>query len=65
MRRHEVVDRVRHARTADDRLADLLVGVLARPEGASRPAVTAFVRSARTAEARRVLDAKDRDAAGA
>jgi DNA-binding transcriptional LysR family regulator len=32
---------------------------LAWPEGASRPAVTAFVRSARAAAARRALDAKD------
>jgi DNA-binding transcriptional LysR family regulator len=37
---------------------------LAWPEGASRPAVTAFVRSARAAEARRALDANGRDAAG-
>jgi hypothetical protein len=37
---------------------------LAWPEGASRPAVTAFVRSARAAEARRVLDVKDAGAAG-
>ncbi|WP_405835800.1 hypothetical protein [Streptomyces sp. NBC_01518] len=32
---------------------------LAWPEEASRPAITAFVRSARATEARRVLDAKD------
>ncbi|MEU0843661.1 LysR family transcriptional regulator [Streptomyces sp. NPDC005962] len=37
---------------------------LAWPEGASRPAVTAFVRSARAAEARRALDANGRGAAG-
>jgi len=35
---------------------------LAWPEGASRPAVTAFVHSARAAEARRALDAKGEDA---
>ncbi|MFI6401742.1 LysR family transcriptional regulator [Streptomyces sp. NPDC050548] len=42
---------------------------LAWPEGASRPAVAAFVRTARAAEARRTLDARDardaRDRAGA
>ena len=38
---------------------------LAWPEGASRPAVTAFVRSARAAEARRALDAKDTGTAAA
>jgi DNA-binding transcriptional LysR family regulator len=37
---------------------------LAWPEGTSRPAVTAFVRSARAAEARRALDANGRGAAG-
>ena len=36
---------------------------LAWPEGASRPAVTAFVRSARAAAARRALDARDAGAA--
>jgi hypothetical protein len=37
---------------------------LAWPEDESRPAVTAFVRSARAAEARRTLDAKGSGAAG-
>ena len=36
---------------------------LAWPEGASRPAVTAFVRAARAAAARRALDARDSGAA--
>lgn len=38
---------------------------LAWPEGVPRPAVTAFVRAARAAEARRVLDARDSGAARA
>jgi hypothetical protein len=38
---------------------------LAWPEGASRPALTAFVRAARSAEARRALDAKAEVRAGA